>query len=154
MRTRLNTIAPDLDATLAAAPAQSTRQAAWSAARWAVERVGLDHPAVREALTTHRLGSVPRLVNELDERYFALSQKREEERDQRYMARPEEHEEISVSNEEVRAAFRLARAAAAVEFAASGEPIEAIYEAAHAADEIPAIPEVRRLVARSLSGDG
>jgi hypothetical protein len=138
MRSRLHTIAPDLDATLAALPPEAARRAAWSAARWAVERVGLDHPAVAEALASLRLGAVAHLVEELDQRYHALS---------------ERHDESLVSEEAVMTAFRAARAAAAVEFAAKGEPIEAVYEAAQAGDEIPAIPAIRQLVASSLGGD-
>ncbi len=131
VRTRLNAVAPDLEAAIAAVPTDQQRNAAWAAARWALERVGLSHPAINEAVATGVVGSVGTLVVEYDDRYFELQELNE-------------LGECTVEN--VQMAFSLARAAGAVEFAARGEFVEAIYESGIAADDWPGL----RLVVTSF----
>ena len=122
--TRLYSIAPDLDFSIAAAPIDRREVASWEAARWAVQRVGLSIPAINEAMNTGRLGNVPFVIAELDERYFELQ---------------ELMEAGQGSQDEVIVAFSMARAAQAVGFAASGEHVEAVYEAGIAADDWPGL---------------
>lgn len=119
-RSRLHTIAPDLDAALTKAPTVHRRAAAWAVARWAVECVGLSHPAVTEALSGSHLGGLGVVVAELDKRYFELAE----------------------SGRATQVVFGHARAASAVEFAARGEVAEAVYEAAIATDDVPGVRAV------------
>jgi hypothetical protein len=123
-RTRLQTVAPDLDKAIAAAPAEVASSAAWAAARWAVEQVGLSHPAIAEALSGTCVGKVPALAARLDKEYFALDND----------GRAPEATVLDV--------FSKARAASAVEFAARGEAAEAIYEAIIATDDIASVRSV------------
>src|SRR5262245_16240328 len=112
-RTRLQTMAPELDAAMRAAPVERCVSAGWRAARWAVERTGLRETAVDAALAG-------RAVDELDRHYFELQQACE--------ADPERAPVWL-------AVFSKARAASAVNFASRGECMEAVYEAGHATND-------------------
>jgi hypothetical protein len=125
-----------LDALLARAKPFRRTAAAWVAARWAVDRVGLVHPVVTDGLSSRTLGLFPSVVDELDSTYFALQHLRE-------TGQPELADEVS-------AAFARARAASAVAFAARGEPIEAVYEAGMAVNDWSALQSV---VATALRDD-
>jgi hypothetical protein len=98
-----------------------------------LERVGLSHPAITEAMATGVTGDVSTLVVEYDDKYFELQAL---------------NELGKCTVENVQVAFSLARAAGAVEFAARGEFVEAIYESGIAVDDWP---ELRRVIASILS---
>jgi hypothetical protein len=130
MRTRLNTVAPDLEANVLAMTPDRRRATAWSAARWALGMVQLSHPAIEKALLTGQADTLASTVEELDERYFILQESKDSGR---------------ASEEDVLRAFAVARAVSALEFAMRDEPLEAIYEAGMATDDWPAL---RSLVSR------
>lgn len=127
-RTRLHTIAPSIDAILAKAEASRRGAAGWAAARWAVDRVGLADAALEEGFSTHDLGTIPSVVEEIDSRYFALQELVD--------AGHAQH------RRDADAAFSCARAASAVEFAARGEAVEAVYEAGVAVDDWASLASV------------
>lgn len=111
MVSRLFSIAPDLDKALTTARRECSCAAAWAAARWAADSVGLPH-------TSHNSQTIRELVERLDEEYFAVNQ---------------------TSPQAGLAAFSKARAANAIEFAYLDQPHEAVYEAAIATDDIPTL---------------
>lgn len=113
---RLNSFDADVAMALQNAAPEVQLRVAGFAAEWAVAHTGLAHPA----LATDTAASVAALVAELDDRYFTLSEEREEGR---------------AGADDVVAAFGLARAASAVAFVRRGEPAEAIYEAAAAVED-------------------
>jgi hypothetical protein len=113
---RLDSFDRDVAAALQNASPELQRRVAEFAAEWAVAHTGLAHPA----LAKDSVADVAALVAELDDRYFTLSEERNEGR---------------VSTDDVVAAFGLARAASAVEFFRRGEPAEAIYEAAASVED-------------------
>ena len=129
---RLNTIAPDLDDLLRTIPPGFRVYAGWEAARWAVERVGLEHPIIAGALRAEYSESVPVLAAELDDRYLEL------------LGLSEAGDDISPK---AQTAFSHARAAAAIVFAAEDQAEEAVYEAALATDAVAELRPVVRAAA-------
>jgi hypothetical protein len=127
---RLHTLDADLAAVIATSPPSHRQNAAWAAARWAVSRVGLAHPAITAALADGQLGELSAVAAELDELYLAA-------------------DESEAAPSTVLAAFGRARAASAVEFAARGETEEAVYEAAIATADLPG---TRAVIASVLGG--
>jgi hypothetical protein len=120
--TRLDNVVPDLSAFLQNASPEQRAAAAWAAAKWAVQTVGLSNACVSHTLATGQLDNLSAIVVTLDRRYFELQELLEKDQ---------------CSASEVEIAFGLARAANAVEFAARGEPFEAVYEALIAAGDSP-----------------
>src|SRR5262245_32893640 len=112
-RSRLSTAFPDLDAVIQANSPDIGLKAAWVAARWAVKKAKLAHPAIAAAHEDGPVREVSRLVKQLDKQYF----------DQQ-----EAWENGQGTKAEWLATFRQARAASAIEFAIRGEAAEAIYE--------------------------
>jgi hypothetical protein len=117
---------PELYRQICAATDEQRRRAAAAVARWAVNRVGLKHPALDRALSHLRSGSpagpavasaVEKLVEDLDLEYENTGEQ------ERAGASPH------VS------AFELARAASSVSFALSGDAAQAAYEAMFATDD-------------------
>lgn len=131
-RSRLNLIAPDLDDLLRDVLPAFQVYAGWEAARWAVGRVGLEHPVIAAALQAGYSAAVPILAEDLDNRYLALLGQSDCGR---------------CSAEEVRTAFSHARAASAIVYAAEGQAAEAVYEAAIATDAIAELRPVVRAAA-------
>jgi hypothetical protein len=127
MRTRLNTVAPDLEETVLAMTPARRRAMALSAVRWALDLVQLSHPVVEKALVTGQADALDAFVRELDERYFLLQESKDSGR---------------VSEEEILRAFALARTVSALEFAIRDEPLEALYEVGIATDNWPALRNV------------
>ena len=74
MPTRLATIAPDLDALLAAGDRARCVRAALAAARQAAERCGLTDAAPGLTLTEAKLDKIDSLVRALDDEYLSLQQ--------------------------------------------------------------------------------
>ena len=130
-RSRLSTIAPDLDDLLRTIPPGFRVYAGWEAARWAVGRVGLEHPVIAAALRAGYSEAVPALAAELDDRYLKLLGL---------------HETSGIDTE-VGTAFAHARAAAAIVFAAEDQAEEAVYEAALATDAVAELRPVVRAAA-------
>ena len=128
---RLSTIAPDLDELLRTIPPGFRVYAGWEAARWAVERVMLEHPVIAAALRAGYSEAVPVLAAELDGRYLELLG----------MSEP------GGITPEVKTAFSHARAAAAIVFAAEDQAEEAVYEAALATDAVAELRPVVRAAA-------
>jgi hypothetical protein len=116
-RTRLDTLAPDLDVALRDAPAERRVSAGWLAARWAVDRTGLRNQAVDAALAGVAGEDLTALADDLDRRYFDLQEAAETD---------------SATERASHAASSMARAVSAVAFAKRGEAVEAVYEAGHA----------------------
>jgi hypothetical protein len=123
---RLASAAPDLEEALDASSRTLRLGVAAHIARWAAERVGWSRPSGP--------GSLAAITEDLDERYFALQELREQGR---------------CSKAEVSLAFSLARAASSAAFADQGEASEAIYEAISATDDLPG---VREAVSSFLAG--
>jgi hypothetical protein len=127
MRSRLNTVAPDLEAAVLAMTPDRRRSTALSAVRWALDLVQLSHPVIEKALASGQAEGLGSFVQELDEQYFLLQETRDSGR---------------ASEREVLRAFALARTVSALEFATRDEPLEAIYEAGIATDNWPALRNV------------
>ncbi len=125
-RSRLQSVAPELDTMLQAVGPRARLDVGLSVARFAVESVGLDEPVAAAALAIRSgdAAELGALVARLDEQYFAL-----EDLNELGQAYPSQ----------VLEAFSKARAAAAVEFAVRGEYAEAVYEAGMATDDWAAI---------------
>ena len=131
---RLDWFDRELASALTSASAELQRQAAETAASWAIARTGLVHPA----LFANSVESVSDLCAELNEQYFAMSEEREVGR---------------ASDDDVVAAFGRARAANAVEFMLRGEPGEAIYESAAATENWPELKASLLLLLRAAKSD-
>jgi hypothetical protein len=131
-RSRLSTIAPDLDDLLQSIPPGFRVYAGWEAARWAVGRVGLDHPVIAAALRAGYSEAVPVLAAELDDQYLELQGRADS---------------AGRDSPAVLTAFAHARAAAAVVFAAEDQAEEAVYEAALATDAVAELRPVVRAAA-------
>lgn len=120
-RTRLHTVAPDLDAALGSAAVERRRSVGWIVARWAIDRTELSDWAIDAALsgvgTPDVTALVAALVEDLDRQYFDLQDASETDPD---------------IGPAALIAFSRARAASAVDFAARGNVVEAVYEAGQA----------------------
>jgi hypothetical protein len=126
MISRLATIAPDLEAAIANARPSLRRRIASVVSSWAADRVGWSYSA--------DAGSLSEILQELDQRYFALQELRESG---------------GCSEAAVMAAFNLARAVSSAVFASEEQASEAAYEAVMATGDLSG---VRRVVLSILSG--
>lgn len=131
-RTRLHTIAPDLNAALRSAAVERRRAVSWVVARWAIDRTGLSDRAIDAAFAGVATPDIAALVEDLDRQYFDLQDASETDPD---------------IGPAMLVAFSKARAASAVDFAARGEAVEAVYEAGQATDDWAGL---RALVASNL----
>ena len=131
-RTRLHTIAPDLDAALGSAAVERRRSVSWIVARWAIDRTGLSNPTIDAAFAGVATRDITALVEDLDRQYFDLQDASETDPD---------------IGPAALIAFSKARAACAVDFAAPGEVVEAVYEAGQATGDWAGL---RALVASNL----
>jgi hypothetical protein len=113
---RLNNFAANLATALRSATPEVQRRVAEYVADWVIARSGLDHPAIAAGSADE----VASLAFELDDRYFAVSAKRDA---------------AQASTNDVLAAFGKARVASAVAYSRRGELGEAIYEAAMAVED-------------------
>jgi hypothetical protein len=123
MPTRLSSIAPDLDAELAAADGALAKRAALAAAQHAADECMLSQVAPGLILVPAQLGAIDALVAKLDDECFSL----------------QESEGSAVRSNLYILPFSRARAASAVAFALRGDAREAVYEAIISNNDIPGI---------------
>jgi hypothetical protein len=126
MRSRLATVAADLDESLQNSASGPVAKSGIAAASYAMRKASL---SLVDTDSEHLL----KLVEQLDEAYFSAQSAFDVGRG---------------TKESVLSAFARARAASAFAFALRGEAAEAVYEAIASTDDVPA---VRRLVQEVLA---
>lgn len=127
MPSRLESIAPDIEAQIGSLPLTQSASLAFQVAAWAIKQNCAENKQLKIAVASGNKALAESVSNSYDESYFATQE-----------TKPAE----SLSN------FCCARAASSMAFALANNPSEAIYEAIMATDNISS---VRQLVSIGVS---